>query len=111
MTWTDNSPNEDGFRIHRKTGDAGAWGNIQNVDANVTTWTDTVTENQKFCYRVKAYRAGVEDSGFSNEACGIAMIQEGPSTAPSTLKFQVDLTCTAEEKTPGTWTITCPAVP
>jgi len=110
LTWTDNSDNEDGFRIHRKTGIAGDWGNIQNVGANVTTWTDTVPENQQFCYRVKAFRAGIEDSGFSNEACGTAVIQEAPLGIPTVLKFQVGLTCTLESVSANTWIITCPAV-
>ena len=111
LTWTDNSNNEDGFRVHRRLGDTGAWGNVQNLDANVTTWTDaTVLEDQKYCYRVKAFR-GTLESGFSNVVCGTAKTQEVAPTDPTVLKFQFDLTCTAEEESPGNWTITCPAAP
>src|SRR5258708_38969010 len=40
LTWTDNSTNEDGFKIERKTG-TGAYGPLQTVAANVTSFSDT----------------------------------------------------------------------
>ena len=41
LVWTDNSNNESGFKIERKTGAGGAWGQIDTVGANVTTYNNT----------------------------------------------------------------------
>ena len=72
LSWTDNSDNEDGFKIERKTpaipGDN--FGEIQQVGPNVITYTDTVTTGQERCYRVRAFNAS-GDSPYSNEDCAL----------------------------------------
>ena len=72
LTWQDNSDNEDGFKIERKTpsipGDT--FGEIGQVGANVATYKDTVNDGQQRCFRVRAFNAA-GDSGFTNEACGL----------------------------------------
>lgn len=66
VSWTDNSSNEEGFRIERRSG-AGAWTQVKSVDAGVVKWLDeTVVPATAYSYRVKAYNAGGE-SAWSNE--------------------------------------------
>ena len=70
LTWTDNSDNEDGFRIERKTGTSGTFAQIATVGANVTSYIDSgLTSGTIFCYRLLAYNVA-GDSAYSNEACG-----------------------------------------
>lgn len=68
LTWADNSNNEAGFRIERKTGDGGAYSEITAVGANVTGYDDAgLNPATLYYYRIKAYNpAG--SSGYSNEA-------------------------------------------
>jgi hypothetical protein len=69
LTWQDNSDNEDGFKIERKSTPTDTFGEINTVAANVVTYKDTVTDGQQKCYRVRAFNAA-GDSAFTNEACG-----------------------------------------
>jgi len=69
LTWTDASTNEDGFKIERATGTAGAYGQIASVAAGTTGYVDaTVTAGSTYCYRVRAYNTA-GDSAYSNAAC------------------------------------------
>jgi hypothetical protein len=67
VTWSDNSSNEDGFKLERKTG-SGSYGQIATVGAGVTSYTDTgLNPGDTYTYRVRAFNA-VGDSGYSEEA-------------------------------------------
>jgi chitodextrinase len=67
LAWTDNSDNEDNFRIERSTGLSGTWAEIATVAAGVTTFSDTgVSPQTAYSYRVRAHNAG-GDSAYSNE--------------------------------------------
>ena len=63
LSWTDNSSNEDGFRIERSSG--GAWSTLATVAANTTSYQDkTPTPGIAYSYRVFAYSAaGDSDPG------------------------------------------------
>ncbi len=80
LRWKDNSNNEDGFKIKRRTGE-GSWGYIKIIDANEGTgsmeWTDNgLTPDTRYCYEVKAYN----DSGeaFSGPKCADTWSGEPP---------------------------------
>jgi len=91
LSWTDNSDNEDGFRIERRLSPSGSYAGIATVAANATTYADnTVTAGQDYCYRVQAYNTA-GSSGYTNEACGAAavtltltVITSGTGTVTST---------------------------
>lgn len=68
LTWTDNSANEDGFRIEHRLGSNGEWSEAGTVGAGVTTFTDTgLVANSTYYYRVKATSAADGDSNPSPE--------------------------------------------
>lgn len=66
LSWKDNSENESGFRIERRTGIEGTWRVIGQVGSNVVLFQDMRLESNKtYYYRVQAYRMTLY-SGYSN---------------------------------------------
>ncbi len=66
LTWVDNSSNEIGFKLERKTG-TGAYAQIATVGAGVTAYNNSaLTASTTYTYRVRATNA-TGDSGYSNE--------------------------------------------
>ena len=90
LNWQDNSDNEDGFKVERKTpsipGDT--FGEIGQVGPNVATYQDAVTDGQQRCYRVRAFNAA-GDSAYTNEACGLPVPKD-----PITLTVTVTIVIT-----------------
>jgi hypothetical protein len=72
LDWADNSSNEKGFQIWRRTDPGGTYAQIASRASNATSYVDTtVTVGVRYCYQVRAYNdAG--DSAPSNEACATA---------------------------------------
>src|SRR3989440_414476 len=69
VTWTDNTQNEDGFRVERSATTAGPWGLPRTTGANVTSWSDGQrAPEQQMCYRVVALRRN-NASNPSNSDC------------------------------------------
>lgn len=67
LSWTDNSGDEIGFKIERKTGVAGTYTQIATVGENATDYNDTgVSGSTTYVYRVFAYNP-TGDSQASNE--------------------------------------------
>jgi Divergent InlB B-repeat domain len=70
FTWADNSTNEDGFIIERKTGTNGIFARIASVGADVTSYTDAaLADATTYCYRVNAFNSA-GTSPYSPEICG-----------------------------------------
>mgnify|MGYP000648687425 CR=1 FL=1 len=68
LTWTDNAANETGYKVERKTGSGGTWGQVATTGAGATSWSNTgLSASTLYAYRVRATNAG-GDSGYSNEA-------------------------------------------
>ena len=95
LSWTDNSSEESGFKIERKMGSEGTYGQIATLDADITRYSDTeLSQATTYYYRVCTY----SDSGnslYSNEAndttlssgdrdrrCFIATAVYGPEDHP-----------------------------
>jgi hypothetical protein len=70
LTWTNNSTNEDGFKIERATGTTGTFAQIAITGANATSYSDSgLADATTYCYRVRAFNTA-GDSAYSNVACG-----------------------------------------
>jgi len=66
LSWSDNSDNEIGFKIERKT-EGGFYSEITTVGANVNSYSDTsLLPNTKYYYRIRAYNS-FGYSPYSNE--------------------------------------------
>ena len=98
LTWTDNSTNETGFKIERKTGAAGVYTEIFTTVANVMSFKDsTLSANTEYFYRVRAYNAS-GFSGYTNDANATTL--PNPLAAPSNLAAAVH----GQTKISLTWT-------
>ena len=69
LAWTDNSSNEDGFKIERCSGaNCTNFTQVATVGVNVWTYSNTgLTKNTFYTYRVRAYNS-LGNSGYSNTA-------------------------------------------
>jgi len=75
LSWTDNSTDEDGFRIERSTDNVN-FTQIAEVGANVTTYQSTgLTADTQYYYRVRAYNTG-GNSTYSNTANATTFLAE-----------------------------------
>ena len=68
LIWDDNSKNETGFKIERKTGISGTYAQIATTGANIHSYNNTgLTANTTYYYRVRAYNA-VGNSAYAKES-------------------------------------------
>jgi hypothetical protein len=81
LTWTDNSGNENGFKIERKSGVAGTYAQMATPGANVTGYSDTaLSAATTYYYRARAYNAA-GDSSYSGEASVTTLPAASPNDA------------------------------
>ena len=86
LNWTDNSDNEDGFKIERKQG-SGSFADITTVGAEVTSFADTgLTPGMEYTYRIRAYNAA-GNSSYSDAASATTL--DAVPNAPDNLKANV----------------------
>jgi len=78
ITWTDNSTNEDGFFIERKTGSSGTYNSIGMVSANVITYSNTgLSAGTQYYYRVRAFNTA-GNSAYCAETYATTQAFSGP---------------------------------
>ncbi|MEW5766794.1 MAG: PKD domain-containing protein [bacterium] len=86
LAWQDNSLNEDGFKIERKTGITGTWSQMAVVPRDTTTYSDTgLSPGTTYYYRVKAWNETGGDSSYSNSIS--AATPEPPPPSPLKIAF------------------------
>jgi alpha-tubulin suppressor-like RCC1 family protein len=67
LSWRDNSNNENGFKLERRTANT-AYSQISYISFNITNYSDSgLSPATTYYYRVKAYNSSAE-SAYSNEA-------------------------------------------
>ncbi len=107
LSWNDNSNNEQGFKIERKTGAGGTYSQIADVNVNTTTYSDSASmiEETAYYYRVRAYN-GIGNSVYSAEANDTTLLAS-PSAVAATAASgtQVDLTWTDNSAAEANFTI------
>jgi hypothetical protein len=70
LVWADNSDNEDGFTIERKTGVNGTFSRIASLGPDVTSYVDSgLADATAYCYRINAVNSA-GNSAYSPEVCG-----------------------------------------
>ena len=104
LAWTDNSNNEDGFRLERRVG-TGAYATLVTLPAGTQSYVDDgpLAEDTLYCYRIFAFNAaGDSDSdpatpgNQASEVCANPPSAASAPTAPGSFQMIV---------------ITAPAVP
>ncbi len=92
LLWADNSTNETGFKVQRKTGAGGTYATIATIATpNTTSYNDTgLSASTQYYYRVYAYVTGGSDSLASNEVSATT-----PASTPPTPAAPTSLTATA----------------
>ena len=100
LAWIDNSNNETGFIISRKTGSGGTYADIHTTSANIITWSDTtVVDGTQYYYKVRATNSA-GDSPNSNEVNGTTPLATPTSlTATVVSTTQVNLNWTDNSQT------------
>jgi len=103
LSWTDNSTDESGFAIERKTGEAGTYAEVARVGANVATYSDNnLSQNTQYFYRVKSFN-GTGYSPYSNEVNPTTLVFAAPSgltvTAGNTLGLVLNWTDNTGDET------------
>ena len=84
LSWQDNSDNETGFKIERKTGAGGNYQQIVTVGANVIKYSDTGLSGDTTYYYLVRASSDSGDSSYSNKASATTPLQTIPN-APSSL--------------------------
>jgi len=80
LAWTDNSNNEDGFKVERKTGAGGTYALVITTSPNTVTSQNTgLTNKTTYYYRVYAYNTG-GNSSYSNEVSATTFAINLPQT-------------------------------
>lgn len=92
LNWTDNSNNEDGFKVERRLGATGTFAQVGSTGVGVTTFADILPDTQRYCYRVQAFNT-LGNSGYTNIACGVAILPTVPAD-PSGLTVTITITIT-----------------
>ena len=106
IAWADNSGNETGFKIQRKQGATGAYGDLTTTGVNATQYSDTtVTDGTSYYYRVCATNSA-GDSAYSNEISGITPLSIPTSlSATAVSSSQINLTWTDNSSSESGYTI------
>lgn len=86
LTWTDNSTNEDGFKIERSTNNLSNFTYIASVSANTTSyWDQGLQADQTYYYRIYTFNA-IGNSSYSNTSYAITetVVPGDPSNLSAT---------------------------
>lgn len=104
LTWSDNSTNEIGFKIERKTGSGGTYAQIATVGTNTTSYANTgLSAGTQYYYRIRAYN-GSGDSAYSAEA-NATTLAAGSLTPAILSQGYDDIMKIQITGTPGNWLI------
>lgn len=85
INWSDNSDNEEGFKIERSPNGTTDWTEIATVGSGITNFQNIdLTPSTTYYYRVRAFNPG-GNSGYSNTASATTKINVPVPAAPTDL--------------------------
>lgn len=85
LSWTDNSTNESGFKIERKTG-AETYSAVATIDKDINTYSDkNLTDKTTYTYRIYSYNSAGKSPTYSNEIAATTKNLPIVTTNPITL--------------------------
>ncbi|MEA4926570.1 MAG: cadherin-like beta sandwich domain-containing protein [Syntrophomonadaceae bacterium] len=88
LTWTDNSDNELGFVIERKS-TGGSYAEIEQAAPNTTSYTDAgLSSGTTYYYRLFAFNND-GSSGYSNQAQATTPAGQPPQPSPIVIRFYI----------------------
>ncbi len=71
VQWNANPEPVDGYKVHFSTVPGGPYTVLQEVAGDITSIVTTELAAGNYCFVVTAFKAGIPDSSFSDECCGI----------------------------------------
>jgi hypothetical protein len=81
LSWSDNSTNEDGFLVERRSS-TGGFTSVGAVGPNVVAYLDSgLQAGADYCYRVRAFNSA-GTTPYTNEVCGTAAGGGSPASVP-----------------------------
>ena len=84
VSWTDNSGNEEGFRVERGSSNAGPWEIIASTGVNETYFSEGISAGLEVCYRITAYNGRGESSLSSPGTSDCTTLPLAPSALVAT---------------------------
>jgi hypothetical protein len=91
VRWTDNSGDEEGFRVERSPDGSDPWTVRFSTDANAPYASDGALPEQQFCYRVMAFNKD-GNSAPSNVDCATVLFAASSLSASQVDDATIDLT-------------------
>jgi hypothetical protein len=89
LSWADNSNNEDGFKLERKTDSTGTYAQIAQLPAGQTSYSNTgLQASTTYYYRIRAFNTA-GDSGNSNEAFATTLSTCSFTVSPTSQTFNM----------------------
>jgi hypothetical protein len=89
LSWADNSNNEEGFKLERKTGVAGAYSQIAQLPAGQTGYSNTgLQASTTYYYRIRSFNTA-GNSGYSNEAFATTQATCSFTVSPTSRTFSM----------------------
>ena len=87
LSWADNSNNEDGFKLERKTGSTGTYAQIAQLAAGQTSYSNVgLQASTTYVYRIRAFNTA-GNSGYSNEVSATTQSSCSFTVSPTSMTF------------------------
>jgi subtilisin family serine protease len=109
LSWTDNSPDESGFRVERNVN--GSWSEVTTVTANVTAWSVTnLAASTSYTHRIVAFNSAGEAASDAATATTAAATEDAVTVQDPASTIALDGRATKVKRT-STFSISWSSAP